>query len=508
MTYWILGSLAIYMALILVIGFRSGRQAHRDTESFFVADRNINWLQESMAVFTTIAPANALLGTVGLFYANGMNISGYLIGYVFVTPMIYWLVGTKLRRLGKLKGYQTQAVFVGDLFSSRLLYWLIAITGVMFMVPYFMTNAIAVGILLEQTTGFPFSAGAALFIIVSVSYCMHGGLRAVADTDIFHGVLLLIFFVVAVVVMIAAAGGITEVFSSQKAVVATDNPAALKTFFAWILFIGISPIVWPDRSLRMYAVRDESNLRRGVIVTGVLLCIGCLSYLVFGITGNIISPNIKNTDTTMPVIIGAAAAWLLPFFVVNAWGSGMSNFSAGMLSTANIIIKDIYEPLKRRTSPASEETPSAPIWIARAIMLALSCFTLLVCLGNPPFIWTLISITISFFLQLSPILVLGLYWRKSSRVGAIVSWMMGVALVVVWTFWLPSPYGLFPGLVALGANIVLYVAFSLLVPDDIATMKARNELLDLVESHPAQSNAKVRASADVGQLTTGQSPGS
>jgi Na+/proline symporter len=87
MIAWILGSLAAYMAVILVIGYFSSKGAARDMESFFVADRKINWLQESMAIFTTIAPANALLGTIGLFYANGSNLIGYLIGYVFVTPI-------------------------------------------------------------------------------------------------------------------------------------------------------------------------------------------------------------------------------------------------------------------------------------------------------------------------------------------------------------------------------------------------------------------------------------
>jgi hypothetical protein len=38
---------------------------------------------------------------------------------------------------------------------------------------------------------------------------MHGGLRAVANTDIFHGVLLILFFFMAVIALVAAAGGLT-----------------------------------------------------------------------------------------------------------------------------------------------------------------------------------------------------------------------------------------------------------------------------------------------------------
>ena len=76
--------LAAYLAIILAIGFRSGRGIERNSESFFVANRHLNWLQESMAVFTTAAPAGALLGTTGLFYSAGADMLGYLIGYAFL----------------------------------------------------------------------------------------------------------------------------------------------------------------------------------------------------------------------------------------------------------------------------------------------------------------------------------------------------------------------------------------------------------------------------------------
>ena len=101
MTFWTVVILSVYLVLILAIGFYSGRGAGKDAESFFVANRNLNWLQESMAVFTTIAPAGALLGTIGLFYKDGGNMLGYIIGYSFLMPMTYWYIGSRLRRLGR-----------------------------------------------------------------------------------------------------------------------------------------------------------------------------------------------------------------------------------------------------------------------------------------------------------------------------------------------------------------------------------------------------------------------
>ena len=110
--------LGVYLLIILAIGFHSGRDAGKNAESFFVANRRVNWLQEAMAVFTTPAPAGALLGTIGLFYGSG-DMLGYLFGFVFFKPLVNWYVGSRLRRLGRAQGYQTYAVFIGEFYQSR-----------------------------------------------------------------------------------------------------------------------------------------------------------------------------------------------------------------------------------------------------------------------------------------------------------------------------------------------------------------------------------------------------
>jgi hypothetical protein len=43
---------------------------------------------------------------------------------------------------------------------------------------------------------------------------------------------------------------------------------------------------------------------------------------------------------------------------------------------------------------------------------------------------------------------------------------------------------------------VLYIAVSLIIPDDVATRKARNELLDLIENKSNQWDTKVPLAAN------------
>ena len=106
-------------------------------------------------------------------------------------------------------------------------------------------------------------AGVVLFVIIATVYTLKGGLRAVANTDIFHGILLLVFLFAAVIVLAIHGGGVKHILDTPKATVATSGPG-LSIFLSWIFYMGFGTCVQPDRSFRMFSVRDESNMRRGM----------------------------------------------------------------------------------------------------------------------------------------------------------------------------------------------------------------------------------------------------
>jgi Na+/proline symporter len=494
MIFWTITILGLYLVSILVVGVYSGHGAGKDTESFFVANRRINWLQESMAVFTTTIPAAALVGTIGLFYSGGANMLGYLISYSFLMPLTYWYVGSRLRRLGRARGYQTQAVFIGDFYQSRYLRWAVALAGIAFSIPILMTSPVALGYLLNHYTGIPYAAGVLLFIVVAAVYTLKGGLRAVANTDIFHGVLLLLFLVGVIVTVVLYAGGIVRVLDTPKAVVSSSGPG-LELFVAWIFYVGLGTCVQPDRAFRMFAVRNESNLRNGVIISGAMVGLSGLSFLIIALSVHAYAPDIKQTDTTLATGLELAAPWLIPWFVMNAWGGGMSAFTAGLLSVANIFIKDMFEPWYRRRHnlAAGPESDRPIVFAARIFITCMIVITAGVSFYPPPFIWSLINITLGSLLQFLPMFALGFLWRRVTWLGAASGWTVGVACMFLWSFVFKPPFGPLAGVDALAVNAVVLILVSLLVPEDQALKDQREVLRKLatsdVDSKPAFSAA-------------------
>lgn len=487
MTFWTITILIVYLILILIIGFYSASGAGKDAESFFVAKRSLNWLQESMAVFTAIAPAGALLGTIGLFYRDGGNMLGYIIGFSFLMPLTYWYIGSRLRRLGRARGYQTQATFIRDFYQSSYLRWVVAIFGIAASVPYLMVNPIALGELLHKFAGVPYPAGIAIFVVVATLYTLKGGLRAVANTDIFHGLLLLLFLLGTIVVLVIHGGGAMHVLDTPRATVGISKPA-VGLFFSWILYMGFCACVQPDRCFRMFAVRDDRNLRKGVIMSGAMTAFAAFSFFAIGLAVRSFIPNIAKTDTTLMTGLQVAAVWLVPWFVMNGWGSGMSSFTCNMLSSANIFIKDLFEPwYVHRHDLSGEKRDRLVVAASRGLIVFLALITLLVAFYPPVFIWTLVNLNNGTVIQFFPMFLLGFLWRGVTRRGVEVGWTCGMLCMLMWSFvFKPPSLGPIAGIDGLLVNLVVTVVVSLVVPEK-AELKNEREVLRRLGSPEAEA---------------------
>lgn len=482
MTYWTVVILSVYLVVVLIIGFYSSRGAGKDAESFFVASRHLNWLQEAMAVFTAIAPAGALMGTIGLFYRVGGNMLGYVYGYAFMMPLTYWYIGSRLRRLGQQRKYQTQAMFIRDFYQSRYLRLGVAIVGIGASIPYFMVNPVALGELLHLYTGFPYFAGILLFVVIATAYTLTGGLRAVANTDIFHGVLLLLFLLTAVIVLVTHAGGIAHVLATPKAAAPVSGTGVI-IFLAWIFHRGFGTSVEPDRCFRMFALRDDFHLRRGVIVSAAMTAFAGFSYYATGLAVHSLIPNLAKSDTALATSLEVVAVWLIPWFVMNCWGAGMSSFTSGMLSSANIFVKDLFEPwYLPRHNLSGEKRDQLIIKVSRLFIVFLALVTVCVGFFPPPFIWSLINLKDGLILQAFPMFMLGFLWPRITRVGVIFGWTAGLGCVILWTFFFQPPFGpripMTP-IDSLIVNTVVLVIVSLAVGENEQAKRAREEMRQL-----------------------------
>ena len=62
--------------------------------------------------------------------------------------IMFYIIGRKVWKLGKIKGYITPPELIGDIFNSKLLKIIFLFVMVIFTIPYLATQAIGAGLII------------------------------------------------------------------------------------------------------------------------------------------------------------------------------------------------------------------------------------------------------------------------------------------------------------------------------------------------------------------------
>ncbi len=198
--------LAFYLVGLLALGIisllKSRRAAHAETD-YYLAGRGQGVLVTSLTIMATYFSGFAILTFPGWVYEGGIAPMLYALNLPVAAAAIY-LLGNRIRRIGCKRGYITPADMITDYYgNSPWIRSLVALTGVLYVIPYVVMQVKAGGLLadglfreVEHLTMFgqqismeDFGVGA--LSLVTMVYVIIGGMRSVAWTDVMQGIIIL-----------------------------------------------------------------------------------------------------------------------------------------------------------------------------------------------------------------------------------------------------------------------------------------------------------------------------
>lgn len=450
-------AVVLYLILTLVVGIYFGRRGARDPEGFFVAGRSLGYIPTGFSMMATVASGGLFVGTTGQFYNFGVNFSGYIFAYIMIAPLTIWLLGPRMWRAASEFRWVSPQDIWGNYYQSNLLRVGGALVGLAFLAPYFASNAVALATILQQTLGVPYLAGVSLMVVGTVAYSLYGGMAALVYTDVLQGALMLLLVVGGPLALFVAAGGYQNVIASiPEYTTFSTSPGAYWVFLSWIIFIAFHPVTMPDRMTRFFAARSVDAIRRASLLTGILVPATTISLLLMGLAGRVLVPNISNTDEVLGAALLQYAPFLVPVLVVAIWAAGMSTFDSGVIGATVVVSRDLYGHYR----PNVERNKL--LAVSRLVVVLLAAASIYIVASQPPFIWDLIGMTVSIFLQYLPMLIGALYWKRSTKLAAEISWAFGIVLVIILTRWVSLPPGIFPGVIAVFPTALLFIILSLL----------------------------------------------
>jgi len=464
--------LAFYLVGLLALGIisllKSRRAAHAETD-YYLAGRGQGVLVTSLTIMATYFSGFAILTFPGWVYEGGIAPMLYALNLPVAAAAIY-LLGNRIRRIGCKRGYITPADMITDYYGdSPWIRSLVALTGVLYVIPYVVMQVKAGGLLadglfreVEHLTMFgqqismeDFGVGA--LSLVTMVYVIIGGMRSVAWTDVMQGIILLTAMLLSGIAVLYALEGPSGYFSRVSSELSGElltvaeapgkhNAWKLLTFCA---FASLASIIQPAQWMRFYAARDSATLRRSAIAFSTILPI-CFIFGVFlvGLGGRVLYepieaangtlrlPNGDKTDQILihviqdyfPVIFGGIGVILVSLILVAVMAASMSTADSNLHALSAVATRDVYHPLRPK-SGEKERT-----WIGRLIIILATLVSARIAIvgGNSEVLNTITAffgLAMAFSAQMLPITVDLLFFRKGSRAGAIAGLAAGILTV-------------------------------------------------------------------------------
>jgi len=419
----------IYLLVIAYIGSVAYKQSKNSTEDFFLAGRTIGSFVFFLSLFATNMTAFAILGSSGAAYKQGIGIFGMMAASsAFVIPFTIFFIGTRLWALGKKFGHMTQVQYFRDRWECSGIGTAIFVLSVIMLVPYLIISIKGGGIVLEEisiakgTTNplIPFWLGCLIVAVVVTVNVFFGGMRGVVWVNVFQTILFLLFGAVAVIVISNnLPGGLSATINQMVTDTRTGSllsrermPAEL---FGSYFLIPLSSIMFPHMAIMCLSARKMSAFKQTVIAYPIAIMAIWLPCVFLGVVGAQLIPGVQNSDTILLKLLSEyAPVWLAGLLGAGIISAVMGSDCHQVLALSTMFTKDIYEYY------GGEKSKSVPF--ARVFIIVLTIIAYLIALVSPTSIFELaVQFAFSGFAALAPVMVAALFWRRSTKWGALAS---------------------------------------------------------------------------------------
>jgi SSS family solute:Na+ symporter len=453
-----------YLALVLYIGifaFRAGGRS-AGAEDYFLAGRALGPAVFLLSLFGANMTAFSILGASGHAFANGIVTFGLMASSsALVIPVCLLAIGTRLWVLGRRHGFMTPVQMFRDRWECGHIGTVIFAVQAALLVPYIIIAMVGGGTTLATVTNglVPYAMGGAIVSFVIMGYVFFGGMRGTAWVNAFQTILFLLFGTIAVATIAYGMGGFR---SAMQDMLASSATAPLLTrervsplYFLSYTFIPLSSIAFPHIAIFCMTARRVSYFRRTEVLYPICMLAIWLPSVFLGVVANratdvpavaeklearraLASPDLPPDDRTrlqsvasgddviLHLVAGYAPTALAALLAAAVMAAVMASDSQ-ILALSTMFTEDVfaYYGGRRRFGERVQ------VATGRAFVVGLTLVAYVISLTTPPSIFALATqYAFAGYAGLAPLLVAALFWRGSTKWGALAATLWCAAAVV------------------------------------------------------------------------------
>lgn len=399
----------LYIAIVVIIGIISARKETED--DFMIADRKVAGVQVAATMSAGFFDGAVLSIYLAYIYQYGISAAwmfvGLAIGFILLRKKYAKIIKQKA---DETKSY-TMAEYFYKIFGKR--------NGLMFsfilIFQYFLlliVNLIIAGKVLALIFGVPYYLSVIIGGAVILTYLLLAGFKAVIKTDFFQ---LVIMFVMSLTVAIF-------LFGKTNIPVSEFNPIGIGfgNMIGFLLLGSIGIMVAPDLWQRIFATRDEANLKKGLGYSAIILSLLAIIISIVGLTTKQFFPDILPENALITGFSKLLPFGLKEFGMVLLYAVALSSSDTIAFMVSSIITRD----LKNYSVKFSEDSMKK---LTRFFMVVFVAIAVVIGIFYQNIIALGLSMG-SLSLALFPVIIGVFYWKLNEKA---VFWSLAFAVLSV-----------------------------------------------------------------------------
>lgn len=424
----LLTAIIIYLAITIAVGAWASKLV-KSSNDFVLAGRSLPLFLSASALFATWFGSETIFGASSVFLEEGLlgviedpfggALCLILFGMFYLRPM-----------------YRMGVLTIGDVFR-KIFGKQVEFLATVFMVPvyfgYVAAQLVALSLIFGTVTDLSLIEGILVSAGIVVVYTFLGGMWAVSITDFIQTTMIVIGLVIVSVMISKEAGGVNQILSQAPEGTFQFFPdssvnAWVNYLGAWII-LGLGSIPSQDIYQRVMSSKSEKvAVQSTYLAGGFYLTFGLLP-LFIALAAKVLYPELylDNKQMLLPSMILAHGGLPVQIIFFGALISAvMSTASSGLLAPAALISENLIRPLFK-----GKLKDQYLLWILRINVLIVAMVSTFMASRDSNIYELVAGASILLLVSLFAPLTAGLYWKKASRIGAVLSMIIGMVTYLI-----------------------------------------------------------------------------
>ncbi|WP_455544570.1 sodium/proline symporter PutP [Intestinibacter sp.] len=464
----------LYLVMMLAIGLMAYKRTS-NTEDYFLGGRKLGSWVVSLSAQASDMSGWMLMGLPGAAYIGGLEAGWIALGLTIGTYFNWKLVAKRLRNYTETCNAITIPQFLGNRYrdEQNILRIISSVFILIFFLVYTASAFVSGGKLFSTVFGIDYTIALLICALVVVSYTFAGGFFAVCWTDLIQGILMFVAIVIVPCAAVVSMGGIGATVARIEAVnVNMLNPFITLDGTHIAAISVISSLAWglgyfgqPHILVRFMGIDDAKSVKKSRKIAMVWVIFSLVAATLVGLLGRVyLTEDLSSASGETVYILMVMKIFpiiIAGIFLAAILAAVMSTADSQLLVTASAITEDFYKAKIRPNASDKEQ-----MIVSRLTVIIVSVIAVIIALNpNNTVLGLVEDAWAGFGATFGPIMIFSLFWKKTTRNGAIAGIATGGITAIIWrnlgTMYggIFSLYEIVPGFIL--SAIVIYIVSKL-----------------------------------------------